>query len=163
MQMVLVLQYIASFNQGDQHLQDPRNATKRAQTQEDQHEHIICRRDKLQEMVSIGVIAEQHQHRECEPGLEVKSVRHLGLPSVITFGCKCGKCVEYKVDSDASIPHKGSGGEQYQLNARIGASMVEAAIGGRRFQDFQDLNIVAAASTTQEDHQEVRAGILSGS
>jgi len=125
---------VASFSEEPQELEDTRTLVKRAKIDQSDLQYIILRQDKLDEIVSHS----SHATSSCEPGIEVKSVEHQGLASIVVLGCKCGNCVKYNCPTDAKrIGPKGKGrAAQYELNSRIGASMVEGSMGTAHVQDF---------------------------
>ena len=117
-------------------LQDTKILIKRAKIEQSSHQYIILRQDKLEDIVALSSKAKTG----CEPGMQVKSVRHRGLASEVLIGCKCGNCVAVECETDAKRMRPGSKGKirasQYELNSRIGASMVEGSMGTVHVQDF---------------------------
>ena len=124
---------IESFSNRGQHLIDERSAQRRKRENgyvQDSKEYSVLRIDKVEAMLN------QVSSLDCHCGsVKVHQVKHVGLASTMTLGCKCGSRQTCTLDTDA-FQCSQKGGKKFDLSRRLGAAMVEGAMGTRHVQDF---------------------------
>jgi hypothetical protein len=97
----------------------------------DDRQYLLVRSDVLSSMLN-GVSA-----LECRCSrIKIVSVNHQAMASKITLGCHCGKQPHQELVTDVKASTKRPGPKGFELSKRLGAAMVEGAMGVSQLQDF---------------------------